>query len=116
VTQPSPENSQPPIAYQGPPVLRLIPGGAAMDPPAPEFAPWELHSELVLVCAELRARSLELLPEIELHAVAADPRSRVVPAQAEERQSSRSVRSTTAVLGVLLALAVFLGVLAARRA
>lgn len=25
--------------------------------------PWELHSELVLVCPELRGRSLELLPE-----------------------------------------------------
>jgi len=87
-----------------------------MDPPAPEFAPWELHSELVLVCAELRARSLELLSEIELHAVPAEPRSGLVPALAGETQPARSVRSTTTVLGVLLALAVFLGVLAARRA
>jgi hypothetical protein len=28
-----------------------------------DFQPWELHSELVLVCPELRRRSLELLPE-----------------------------------------------------
>jgi hypothetical protein len=31
---------------------------------SPEHAePWELHSELVLVCPALRRRSLELLPE-----------------------------------------------------
>jgi hypothetical protein len=117
MTAPVPENPQPPTAYQGPPVLRLIAGGAAIDPPAPEFAPWELHSELVLVCAELRARSLELLPEIELDAVRVEPPAVIVPAtQANETQPLRSGRSNMTVLGVLLALAVFLGVLAARRA
>jgi|SRR6266550_1581431 len=28
-----------------------------------EIEPWELHSELVLVCSEVRKRALELLPE-----------------------------------------------------
>jgi hypothetical protein len=31
-----------------------------------DFQPWEIHSELVLVDPELRGRSLELLPEIDL--------------------------------------------------
>jgi len=29
----------------------------------PAIAPWELHSELVLVCPEVKKRALELLPE-----------------------------------------------------
>jgi hypothetical protein len=33
------------------------------DPAAGEIEPWELHSELVLVCPEVCARALELLPE-----------------------------------------------------
>jgi hypothetical protein len=33
-----------------------------------DFQPWEIHSELVLVDPELRRRSLELLPEIDLDA------------------------------------------------
>src|SRR3954452_15179395 len=118
MTAPVEENSHPPRAYQGPPALRLIRGGAAIDPQAPKFAPWELHSELVLVCAELRARSLELLPEIELEAVRVEPRPVIVPAaQANETRPSRpGGSSSTTVLGLLLALAVFLGILAARRA
>src|SRR4051794_225430 len=99
MTAPFEQNSHPPLAYQGPPALRLIRGGAAIDPQAPEFAPWELHSELVLVCAELRARSLELLPAIELDAVRVEPPAVIVPApQAKEAQPSRSGRSSTTVL------------------
>lgn len=43
------------------------------DEPAPHdgFQPWELHSELVLIDPELRRRSLELLPEIDLEAAPA---------------------------------------------
>jgi hypothetical protein len=36
-----------------------------------DFQPWEIHSELVLVDPELRRRSLELLPEIDLDAAPA---------------------------------------------
>ena len=39
-----------------------------------EIGPWELHSELVLVCPELRARALELLPERDPDAFLARPR------------------------------------------
>jgi hypothetical protein len=31
--------------------------------PIPDIEPWELHSELALVCPEVRTRALELLPE-----------------------------------------------------
>ena len=34
-----------------------------MSAVALDIQPWELHSELVLVCPELRGRSLELLPQ-----------------------------------------------------
>ena len=44
--------------------------GAAPDE---DFQPWELHSELVLVCPELRRRSLELLPEPASDALARRP-------------------------------------------
>jgi hypothetical protein len=37
--------------------------------------PWELHSELVLVCPELRRRSLELLPERDPDAFLVGPRA-----------------------------------------
>jgi hypothetical protein len=51
--------------------LRTVPGPAAAlvegstDEPAAngDIEPWELHSELVLVCPEVRNRALELLPE-----------------------------------------------------
>jgi hypothetical protein len=41
--------------------LRPAPDLAAIEGRAAEFQPWELHSELVLVCPELRARSLDVL-------------------------------------------------------
>jgi hypothetical protein len=39
-----------------------------------EIAPWELHSELVLVCPEVWKRALELLPERDPYAFLVRPR------------------------------------------
>jgi hypothetical protein len=44
-----------------------------------EIEPWELHSELVLVCPEVKKRALELLPERDpdaFLAIAREPVSR----------------------------------------
>jgi hypothetical protein len=41
--------------------------------------PWELHSELVLVCPEVCRRALELLPERDPDAYLARPREPVLP-------------------------------------
>jgi hypothetical protein len=43
-----------------------------------DVQPWEIHSELVLVDPELRRRSLELLPEIDLDARLARPPEPIV--------------------------------------
>jgi hypothetical protein len=40
--------------------------------------PWELHSELVLVCPEVCRRALELLPERDPDAVLANPREPIL--------------------------------------
>jgi hypothetical protein len=41
---------------------------------AAEIEPWELHSELVLVCPEVWRRALELLPERDPDAFLVGPR------------------------------------------
>ena len=46
-------------AFESEECLLAEPEPAAND----EFEPWELHSELVLVCPEVKKRALELLPE-----------------------------------------------------
>jgi hypothetical protein len=53
-----------------------------------EIEPWELHSELVLVCPEVHKRALELLPERDPDAFLTRPLGPVLvavdpPAQAE---------------------------------
>jgi hypothetical protein len=47
---------------------------------ATEIQPWELHSELVLVCPEVCRRALELLPERDPDAFLNRPRTRIVAA------------------------------------
>jgi hypothetical protein len=56
------------------------PAASSAETPAAsaDMQPWELHSELVLVCPELRRRSLELLPERDPDAFATRPQ-RPVP-------------------------------------
>jgi|SRR6266498_4317123 hypothetical protein len=43
-----------------------------------DIQPWELHSELVLVCPEVCKRALELLPERDPDAFLARPREPIV--------------------------------------
>jgi hypothetical protein len=47
-------------------------------PAAEEIAPWELHSELVLVSPEVFRRALELLPERDPDAFLARPQQPIV--------------------------------------
>jgi hypothetical protein len=48
--------------------------------PAPDIQPWEIHSELVLVCPEVCRRALELLPERDPDAFLSRPRTRILAA------------------------------------
>jgi hypothetical protein len=58
--------------------------------------PWELHSELVLVCPEVR-RALELLPDRDRYAVVARPRPpRVVTSGSVDEVLSRAGLPATA--------------------
>jgi hypothetical protein len=66
--------------------------------PAREGAiePWELHSELVLVCPEVR-RALELLPDRDPVAAVARPRPpRIIPAGSAEEVVPRAGLPATA--------------------
>jgi hypothetical protein len=94
-----------------------------------EFELWELHSELVLVCPELRTRSRELLPERDPHAFLTErPRLTLVPPEgASERrpdarlpavallyalsQMARVLSTGLAAIGLVVGLALLLDVL-----
>jgi hypothetical protein len=65
----------------------------AVEPPVElesglRVEPWELHSELVLVCPEVCRRALELLPERDPDAYLARPRDPVLlpPGTADDGQ------------------------------
>jgi len=63
---------------------RTLPKEPDADPSG-EIESWELHSELVLVCPEVCARALELLPERDPDAFLVRPeRAIVVPARSDE--------------------------------
>jgi hypothetical protein len=61
-------------------------------PPNEDFQPWELHSELVFVCPDLRRRSLELLPEPASDVLAGRPRPIPVSAPAPVPAGEPAVR------------------------
>jgi hypothetical protein len=60
--------------------------------------PWELHSELVLVCPEVRERARELLPERDPDAFLARPREPVFRPVATPDQAQPSASLPAAVL------------------
>jgi hypothetical protein len=119
-----------PLQLETPPWPALRP---VADPPtSPEgaaaqagFQPWELHSELVLVCPELRRRSLELLPEAADVLVKRPRPVVVVSAPAEEpalpdssilryavRRVGEMVRLGLTIVGAIFVLALLAEVLA----
>jgi len=67
-----------------------------------DIGPWELHSELVLVCPEVCERARELLPERDPDAFLARPREPVsFPAETAEKVRG-AARLPAAVLGYTL--------------
>jgi hypothetical protein len=72
------------------------------DDPAATGAiqPWELHSELALVCPEVGERARELLPERDPDAFLCRPRELPLPVGAAEAE--RSPNLPTAVIGYTL--------------
>ena len=103
-----------------PPTLPALAATAPTD-----FEPWELHSELVLVCPELRRRSLELLPEAADVLVKRPRPVVVVSAPAEEpalphssilryavRRVGEMTRLGLAIVGTVFVLAMLAEVLA----
>jgi hypothetical protein len=101
------------------------PRSPAAPPTQSDFEPWELHSELVLVCPELRRRSLELLPEAADVLVKRPRPVVVVSAPAEEpalpdssilryavRRVGEMVRLGLTIVGAIFVLALLAEVLA----
>jgi len=79
-------------------------GGFVEDPkPATQgdIEPWELHSELVLVCPKVCERARELLPERDPDAFLARPREPVLLAAGaiEEAKHTTSLPFPVAVVG-----------------
>jgi hypothetical protein len=116
-----------PLQFETPPRPALRPVADPPTAPAPaDFESWELRSELVLVCPELRQRSLELLPEPASDALAKRPRPViVVPAPSEEpalphssilryavRRVGETVRLGLTIVGAIFVLALLAEVLA----
>ena len=66
-----------------------------------DIEPWELHSELVLVCPEVCERARELLPERDPDAFLARPREPVLLAAGaiEEAKHTTSLPFPVAVVG-----------------
>jgi hypothetical protein len=80
-------------------------GAGPVDEPEPaadaDVEPWELHSELVLVCPEVRECARELLPERDPDAFLARVRAPVLlPAGTDEAQQATSL--PVAVVGYAL--------------
>ena len=65
-------------------------------PTREDIQPWELHSELVLVCPEVCQRARELLPERDPNVFLTRPRESVLPSANEARHTPNL---TTAVVG-----------------
>jgi len=63
---------------------------------------WELHSELVLVCPEVRKLALELLPEPDTAPFVARPREPVLLAMGPVDRTQRTTRVPSAVVGYTL--------------
>jgi hypothetical protein len=84
-----------------PAVLRLHEKRVGEHEPATNSAPepWEVHSELVLVCPDVRERARELLPERDPDAFLARPRvpDFVPAATAEEAESAASLSAAVLV-------------------
>ena len=79
----------------------------AVEPPVElesglRIEPWELHSELVLVCPEVCRRALELLPERDPDAYLARRREPVLLPPATAEQGHLATGLPTAVLGYAL--------------
>jgi hypothetical protein len=120
--------------------LRAVPrqhpvwGGARpLDEPKPpangDFEPWELHSELALVCPEVRERARDLLPERDpdMFLVRAPERVSIAAGTINEAQPTTSLpvavvgytlwrlaetaRSALLALGAIVALALLAQVL-----
>jgi hypothetical protein len=49
------------------------------EPSSAEIELWEMHSELALVCPQVRKRARELLPERDPHAFVDGPRAPISP-------------------------------------
>jgi len=73
------------------------------EPPANgDVEPWELHSELALVCPEVRQRALELLPERDPDAFLATPREPVSRHTGTFFEAEHATRLSVAVIGYAL--------------
>jgi hypothetical protein len=82
--------------------LRNVSGRIA-ETPAEDMHAWELNSELVLVCPELRRRSLELLSERDANLVRDRlPRPVLLPSAAADDDHVTTRRVAEAVLGYTL--------------
>jgi hypothetical protein len=64
--------------------------------------PWELHSELVLVCPEVRERARELLPERDPDAFLARPREPVLLPAGTVDEAHHTTSLPVAVVGYAL--------------
>jgi len=64
--------------------------------------PWELHSELVLVCPEVRERARELLPERDPDAFLARPREPVLLPAGTVDEAHHTTSLPVAVIGYAL--------------
>jgi hypothetical protein len=82
---------------------------AAVEPEMPltsaantAIEPWEVHSELVLVCPEVYKRALELLPERDPEAFQHRPRDPIVLAAGTADKAQNADSLPVAVLGYAL--------------
>jgi hypothetical protein len=90
--------------------LRVVPGPAAVlayevgpvRDANTDIAPWDVHSELVLVCPEVRKRALELLRERDPDAVLNRPRGPNVLAASTAAQAQNAGTVPVVVLGYAL--------------
>jgi len=93
-----------PAVPRRPPVLGLE--GKRVDDHEPatdrDPEPWELHSELVLVCPEVRERARELLPERDPDAFLSRTREPVFLPVATADQAQPAASLCAAVLGYTL--------------
>jgi hypothetical protein len=79
-----------------------VPGDECEPSTNGDSEPWELHSELVLVCPEVRARALELLPERDPDAFLARPREPVLLPATTVDEARDTTSLTLAVVGYAL--------------